>query len=281
MKFASAFACILVLLASAVAQQDVNAANASYKVRTLRLEHVAEISGADLARIQRDIQSREYDHNYSGEIGDRIRDAFQQLGYFKSIVLDPDSTIISQEPHVVLVDVTVDVELGAIYRLKDISFSGAKAFPPSELRQLIPLQPGDVFDVEQMRKGIEHLRDNYRTAGYINFTPVPSTNIDEDDRTISIVFDLDEGSVYRFGDLIVEGQESVPGAREKLLAAWNAYRGKVYDDGVSLKLFLREIQSPPGIKPEEVFQIVQDNQAQTLNVKITLAKPPALMNAKQ
>jgi len=66
------------------------------------------------------------------------------------------------------------------------------AFPPQELRKLVPLEDGEIFDVSKIRKGLDALRNFYASKGYIDFTPNPSTDIDTPRHRISLTFELDE-----------------------------------------------------------------------------------------
>jgi hypothetical protein len=159
------------------------------------------------------------------------------------------------------------------YRLKSISFEHATVFSADELRRQFPVRSGEKFDVAAIRKGLDNVRALYCSAGYVNFTPLPDTQVDEATRTISLVVDLDEGLLFRYGELIVSGEESQPGARQKLLDAWKQYRGTPYDCGESLESFLRDVHARASVKAEHVFKTTMDIPARTMNVEITLAKP--------
>lgn len=91
------------------------------------------------------------------------------------------------------------------------------------------MRDGDLFRVDAIRDGLKNLHELYCRLGYLNFTPVPNVQIDDSSSTISVLFDLDEGEKFFYGELVVDGEESVSGARRKLVAAWEAYKD---DDGV-------------------------------------------------
>ena len=160
------------------------------------------------------------------------------------------------------------------YRLTSVSVSGSKAFSSDELTRQFPIAPGETFDVSKVRTGLENLQHMYCNAGYPAFASVPDTRIDEAHHTISLSVDVDEGSMYRYGELMVEGEESQSGARQKLLAAWKTYEGKRYDCGKLLETFLHEVHAAPKVKANQVFKEFLDNQMKTVNVQITLAKSP-------
>jgi outer membrane translocation and assembly module TamA len=131
---------------------------------------------------------------------------------------------------------------------------------------------GEIFNREKIAHGLENLRILYGKKGYVNFSVVPQTTIDEASDTISLLMDLDAGSAFHLGKLTVLGEESVPGARNRLLKTWESYEGQIYDPAL-LSKFLRDLNARRSVRPEQVFETSQDYQARTINVQITLVKP--------
>jgi outer membrane protein assembly factor BamA len=126
-------------------------------------------------------------------------------------------------------DVTLRVNAGLQYHLKDIRFTGETAFTQIQLRGLFPLQLGDVFDMGKVRGSFDAMRRLYLTKGYVNFTATPEERFDETGRTILLVIAVQEGRAFRFGPLMLSGVEPAPGVGKKVLADWNTYIGKVCD----------------------------------------------------
>jgi outer membrane protein assembly factor BamA len=83
--------------------------------------------------------------------------------------------------------------------LKDIGFVGEAAFSAAELRAAFTIADAEIFDPQKIAYGLENLRDLYGTKGYVFFSAVPNTEIDEKGKTISLTLDVDEGHVFRFG----------------------------------------------------------------------------------
>jgi Surface antigen variable number repeat len=164
----------------------------------------------------------------SDEMAERLRDQFQQRGYFKALVSKPETTISSTGPHRLMV-VKTHVDAGQQFRLDQIEFSGNTIFHSNELSRAIPMNDGDVFDVEKIRQGIKALRDLYGSGGYINFTPVPDTRIDDYKQLITVVFDCDEGDQFWFGTLSFKGLEPHPGTAEKLTRLWQSVQGSIFN----------------------------------------------------
>jgi outer membrane protein assembly factor BamA len=163
-------------------------------------------------------------------LGERLEDEFQQHGYFKARIFIPENWRPTQSPPSgQIIQIVYIVHEGSTYRLGDIHFKGATEFREAQLRSLIPLGEKELFDVEKMRMGIRQLRDCYAKHGFINFTPIPNTDIDDDRKLINLTFDLDEGAQYRIGRITLDGQEPHPGVGRHLLDAWEPHIGEIYN----------------------------------------------------
>jgi len=187
--------------------------------------------------------ARTYDATKLNEDAERVRDAYQQKGYFKALVQDPKTQIRDtggvrwyfpfKSSHGKAVDITMPIEEGDKYRLKEIKFTGYKAINNvAALRRLVPMKDGDIFDVEAMRKGLKNLRDAYGQYGYINFTPVPNTDIDEEHKTITVTFDLDEGAQFFVRRIEFKGNTTTRDKvirRELALEEGAIYNKKLWD----------------------------------------------------
>jgi outer membrane protein insertion porin family len=155
-----------------------------------------------------DIFSKTYDATKLNEDTERVRAEYQNRGFFKVLVQDPKTEIHDTGhtgPHIPLlqsgpgkaVDITMPIEEGDRYKLASITFTNNKAVKDTRpLRNLFPIKDGDTFSREKIGKGLENLRKAYGELGYINFTGVPDTKMDDEHKTISLVIDIDEGKLF-------------------------------------------------------------------------------------
>jgi len=170
--------------------------------------------------------ARTYDATKLDEDTERVRQEFQNRGYFKVVVNEAKTNIhdtghkgfhvplIQQGPGKA-VDITMPIEEGDKYRLGEITFKGNKAIPNSQaLRNLFPIKDGDVFDRSKIGKGLEALGKAYGQFGYINFTSVPDTRFDEEKKLIYIDIDVDEGKQFYVRRIEFEGNTTT---RDKVI----------------------------------------------------------------
>jgi outer membrane protein insertion porin family len=136
---------------------------------------------------------------------ERVRAGWQDRGYFKVQVTAETKTLTSS-PISQRIAMSVHVDEGSRYNLKGIRFKNNKAISSVDiLRGLFPISDGDIFSREKIGTGLENLRKAYGELGYINFTSVPDTKFDDENRLISLVIDFDEGKQFRIGSVSVLG----------------------------------------------------------------------------
>jgi len=248
-------------------------------IHTVTLSNVRAIAPSEQQRIVRDVlhQVEPAVHGkkseFFDEIAERLRFEFQRIGYFKVLVTDPVVKSIGKDGEREIVDVDIRIVEGEQYRLKHIRFVNNTVSSTAVLRAAFAISDGDIFDRAKIGAGLEDLRQTYAQQGYVDFSAIPETNVDEAAHFISLSIDVDEGYVFRWGTLTVQGVESEPGARDKLLRTWGSYEGKVFDPRL-LQQFLRDLGARPSVKPEQIFRISFDEQTQVANVSIMLVNPP-------
>ena len=154
------------------------------------------------------IFAKTYDAAKLDEDTERVREEYQNRGYFKVIVSDPKTQMRDTGNagfHVPLighkagkaVDITIPIEEGEEYKLASITFKNNKAIRNvAALRAQFPIKDGEVFSRQKIAKGLENLRKAYGSQGYINFSPVPDTTTDDDKKTVSLTIDVDEGKQF-------------------------------------------------------------------------------------
>jgi outer membrane translocation and assembly module TamA len=207
-----------------------------------------------------------------GEIPTKVLCAFHDRGYYRAVVYD--ATLLSAHDDSHQLDVSVEVpDIGAVYRLEDLRFTNAREFSPNEIRALFPIRLGDVFSRKLIASGLENMKHLYGKKGYLLFTSVPDIKIDEQKKTIALNVNADEGPVFHVGVLIVEGEESVPGARKRLLEAWKPFEGQVCDlDSVTAE-FLKRVGAGENVRADEILRTDWQFATHSVNFRIRLVNP--------
>ena len=238
-------------------------------VASLEVTSGSAVSSEHLLQITQEIESHSYPPGQPQEIVERARYTLQREGYLKADVRLNDVRTINATDGTIAV--TLAIREGPQFRLEQISFTGNKALSASQLRQQFEIADGDVFDVEQIRSGLDHIRKLYASRGYINFTPVPNTEPDEHRDVISLDIDCDEGKQFHFGKLVVAGRELHPGDGEKILAAWKPSEGSVYNQD-QVEEFWKNIAPflPPGWEIEQHLEIRQNSETATASLVVLL-----------
>ncbi len=223
------------------------------------------------------LMSRTYDATKLQDDTERVRDAYQQKGYFKALVQDPKTQVRDTGPGFPwlfrkggkAMDITIPVEEGAVYRLAGITFHGNKALTNNEaLRRLFPMKDGEIFNTDMVRKGLKNLRDAYGEFGYINFTSVPDTKIDDDKRLITLDIDLDEGKQFSVRRIEFQGNTTTRDKvirRELALEEGGVYNSKLWE--LSL-LRLNQLNYFEPLKPDQDSEVKQDNQESTVDITL-------------
>jgi outer membrane protein insertion porin family len=210
------------------------------------------------------IFARTYDATKLNEDAERVRYEYQQQGYFKALVQDPKTRVRDTHGlHIPLfqhgggkaVDITIPIEEGDRYRLGAITFKNNKAVrDPRALRSLFAMKDGDIFNAELVRKGLENLRKAYGELGYINFTSVPDTQIDEARKLINLAIDIDEGKPFFVRRIEFQGNTTT---RDKVIRRELAIEeGQVYNTRLwELSLLrLNQLDYFEQLKPEEATE---------------------------
>jgi outer membrane protein insertion porin family len=194
-----------------------------------------------------------------------VRAKYHEKGYIKVNIEDPkvdvrDVSGVSMFPipfkqskgKRVFIDVTL--EEGNQYRVGDVNFTGNTQFSKEQLLRVFGMQQGEVFNGELIRKGFENLKKIYGARGYINWTPIPRQDIDDETRLVNIVFDFDEGKQFRLRRLEFVGNTTTRDKvirREVLVNEGEIFSTALFD--ISL-LRLNQLGFFDVLKPEDAEQ---------------------------
>ncbi len=130
------------------------------------------------------------------------------------------------------------------------------------------MKDGDIFNIEMVRKGLKNLRDAYGASGYINFTPVPDTQFDDEKKLISLNIDLDEGKQFYVRRIEFKGNTTTRDKvirRELALEEGQLYNSKLWELSI---LRLNQLGYFDALKPEQDSEVKQNNQEATVDITL-------------
>jgi outer membrane protein insertion porin family len=125
----------------------------------------------------------------SGDL-ERLRSFYMDRGYINFAI---DSTQVSITPDKQNVFITVNINEGDEYTLREVNLAGNMVVPEEELVSIISMKPGETFSRQVMTDAQKALSDRLGEAGYMfaNISPVPELH--EEDHSVSLKFYVDPG----------------------------------------------------------------------------------------
>lgn len=152
--------------------------------------------------------------NYSREklAGDleRLRSRYLDAGFLN---FDVDSTQVTLTPDRRDIYITINVDEGEQFRIGAVNVAGDLVVPAEELRELIEVEPGEIFSRRQVVDSAERITRRLGVEGFAfaNVNPIPE--VDEQEQQVAMTFFVDPGPRVYVRRITITGntrtQESV------------------------------------------------------------------------
>ncbi len=226
--------------------------------------------------------SKTFDSTKLEEDKDRIRDWYQQRGYFTARSLE--HTVTMREvgggkfrfPLFYMnrpgkrADLLIPVEEGRRYRLNKINVVGMKLFrsPEPLIRQVFSMQEGEIFSTTKLRKGMENLRKLYGEFGYIDFVPEPNFDPLPGSDKIDLTLSVDEGKQFFVRRIDVSGNTTTRDKvirRELLLDEGDMFNTRLWEVSI---LRLNQLGYFEVLKENEAADIKRDTRTNTVDITL-------------
>ncbi|HYM12267.1 MAG TPA: outer membrane protein assembly factor BamA [Bryobacterales bacterium] len=223
-----------------------------------------------------DLFSKTYDQSKLEEDKERLRNAYQEKGYFRATVGDQKITmrdvggkgfkipLFKPNKPGIRADIRVPVEEGKLYYVGKITFSDVKLFrtPEAVLRPYFQMQEGAIFDVSKLRKGMDNLKKVYGEFGYIDFVAEPNFEFREEEKPpkIDLSLSVDEGKQFFIRRINFSGNTTTRDKvirRELLLDEGDMFNTRLWDLSI---LRLNQLGYFEPLKAEEAAQIDRDTR---------------------
>ncbi len=225
--------------------------------------------------------AKTFDQAKLEEDRERIRQAYQDKGYFEAKTLDDKVQIVPTGGHGwrlplikmnsqgIAANITIPVEEGRLYHLRHANFVGVKFFrEPSVLLNLFGMKEGDVFSTDKLRKGIENLRKLYGQFGFIDFVPEPSFDIIPNTDQIDLTLTADEGKQFFVRRIDFSGNTTTRDKvirRELLLDEGDLFNSQLWDYSI---LRLNQLGYFEMLKKEDAAEIRRNPNSDTVDITL-------------
>ena len=184
----------------------------------------------------------------------RIEMLYRANGYLRAVILEPKIEIRTQKISRTLpfikpsfpwgiplpfwkkeVDrffITIEIEEDEQYRLGEVRITGNEAFDEEQLISFLSLVEGEVYDETLLRDGFENLTDLYGNFGYINFTPVPLYDFDDENRLVNLTINIEEDRQFFVNRINFRGNTTTRDKvirREVMLEEGKIFSSRLWD----------------------------------------------------
>ncbi len=253
--------------------------NDRWVIRAMKNSHPIGIPHSILFE---NIFAKTYDSEKLEEDKERIRQAYQDKGYFTAKALDQTVKmrrtggegwrlpLIKMNKPGIFADITVPVEEGRLYHLHAMNFVGVKLFrtPETLMRPLFQMGQGDVFSTAKLRKGLENMRNLYGEFGYIDFVPEPSFDIVPNSDQIDLTLTADEGKQFFVRRIDFSGNTTTRDKvirREILLDEGDMFNTRLWELSI---LRLNQLGYFEPLKKEDAADIKRNPQSNTVDITL-------------
>jgi outer membrane protein insertion porin family len=181
-------------------------------------QHLSEILGKPYSRMTIDLF-----------LSEAIKPIYLRQGFLRAkfgppevrLAGDPKQKLPAQIP------VYVPVAPGAVYRWKEVHWTGNTLVSEFTLSGLLGVKQGDIADGLQIEAAWDRAREEYAHRGYLEAKLDPAPAYDDQAHTVSYSVSIQEGLQYRFGKMILTGIS--PAAERKLQNVCPFVAGAIFD----------------------------------------------------
>ncbi|MBT8060651.1 MAG: outer membrane protein assembly factor BamA, partial [Gammaproteobacteria bacterium] len=125
----------------------------------------------------------------SGDM-EKLRSYYLDRGY---VDFNIESTQVSIGPEKQDIYITANVVEGDVYGVDEVQITGDLVIDEGTLRRLIITQPGEIFSRKKVEQSVENITAILANIGYAFANVNPITDVDRDNRLVSINFFVDPG----------------------------------------------------------------------------------------
>ncbi len=226
--------------------------------------------------------AKSYDATKLEEDKDRIRNFYQEHGYWMARALDSTVTmrkvggegfripLLHPNKPGIRADIAIPVEEGHQYTIRNFNYTGVKVFrvPESLTPRWFQMAPGDVFSTAKLRKGIDKMRETYGMFGYMDFVPDPEIAVVPGSDQVDITMNVDEGKQFFVRRIDFQGNTTTRDKvirRELLLDEGDLFNSKMWEFSIAR---LNQLGYFEQLKKEDAAQITRDPKDNVVDITL-------------
>jgi outer membrane protein insertion porin family len=135
---------------------------------------------------------------------ERIREVLLNKGYFNVRVGQPSVELTEDKKWFI---VSYPITEGEPFTIAEIGFRGHTVFEDPELREGVRIKDGEIFQRAKIRDEISRITDMYGSKGYSFAEVVPNVNPNNEERTVTLIFNIKEGEMMRIRQINIYGND--------------------------------------------------------------------------
>lgn len=226
--------------------------------------------------------AKTFDSSKLDEDMDRVRDFYQQNGYFTARVEDHSVKIVDTGGtgrSIPLIhpnkpgkraDIDMTMDEGIKYKIGKVNFTGVKLFktPNALMRPLFGMTEGDTFSTEKLRKGIKNMQKLYGEFGYIDAVVEPDFEPHKENGTVDLTLAVDEGKQFFVRRIDFSGNTTTRDKvirRELLIDEGDLFNTRLWEVSI---LRLNQLGYFEPLKEEEAADIKRDTKTNTVDLTL-------------
>ncbi|WP_300363561.1 outer membrane protein assembly factor BamA [Hydrogenimonas sp.] len=203
----------------------------------------------------------------------RIRDLYMRHGYLDAKVEDPLLRVDFNQYAAIL---DFKIEEGEVYTVKDVQIDLAKAvIDPVILKDELKVEPGDTFNIDDLRKDMEKIKERIANMGYAFVRVVPDFSKDEKEHTTVVKYKVFPGDKVYIRDVVISGNTRTLDRvvrREIFLAPGDLYNLTDMKDSKSALMrtgyFENVVIDERRVSENQMDLVVNVKEAQTGNIMV-------------
>jgi len=139
-----------------------------------------------------------------------------------------------EQPHIFLnpdgktIDIVINLEEGSRYKISSIDIEGDLLYPKEKLMKYIHTKPGEWFNRTKLMDDIFRVTDVYTDNGYAFANVNPETAVNDKDKTVAIMFQINKGLLTYINRITIMGNTKT---RDKVIRRqMRVWEGELYKE---------------------------------------------------